>query len=72
MNKWCIDIILRGSGVLKNFMYFGAEKSSEDVIMKVFDGKNDNYYVDLYGETDKIRSYIRVGDIAAIDIYQKK
>jgi hypothetical protein len=63
---------MKGSGVLKHFMYFGPEKDADDVAMKVFDGNDDRYYVDLYGKTDKIRSYIRVSEIAAIDIYEKR
>ena len=72
MYKWNIDIFLKGSGVVKHCMYVGPEIGSGDVIKKLFHGKHPTDYVDLYGENDKTVTYICTGEIAAIDIREKR
>lgn len=72
MYKWNIDITLKGSGIVKRCMYIGPESGSGDVIRKLFQGKHATDYVDLYGESDKTVTYICTGEIAAIDISERK
>ena len=72
MYKWNIDIFLKGSNVVKRCMYIGPEKHGTDVAMKVFNDKSDHYYVDLYADDEKTLTYVRISEIAAFDIRERK
>lgn len=71
MYKWRINIILKGSGKLRECMYIGDESSSSDVIRKLFHGKQPNDWVDLYGYNETIQTFVTVGEIASVDIRKK-
>lgn len=71
MYKWTINITLK-SGVVKYCEYDGIEYNSGDVITKLFNGKNSNEWVSLYSNGQRASTYVVVGEIAAIDICERK
>lgn len=68
MNKWNIDITLKGSGSVKHCTYRSVETLSGDVIRKLFHEKQPNDWVSLYSHNENSVTYICVGEIAAVDI----
>lgn len=72
MYKWDIEITLKGSGFIKHFVHTGRERNSIDVIKKLFHSKAANDYVELYGEDMKTVCYICIGDIAIVEISDRK
>ena len=72
MHKWCIDIVLKGSGVILPCVYHGPETSSVDVMQKIFAGKAANDFVGLDGNNGKSHTFIMSGEIASVDIYTMK
>lgn len=71
MYKWNIDIRLK-SGMIVNCEYDGPESNSDDVILKLFQGKQPYEWVPLYTHKQTGCRYIVVGEIAAVDIYERK
>lgn len=71
MNKWNVDITLT-SGVVKQCIHRGPEDNVWDVTKKLFDGKSDTYYVDLFEKNEKSVLFIRVSEIAAIEVHNRK
>jgi len=72
MYKWNIDILLKGANSYKRCVYIGPEKQGTDVAMKVFNYKPDRYFVDLYGDDEKTLTYVRMSEITAFDICERK
>lgn len=72
MHKWNIDIILKSSGVLLHCIYDGPENSSGDVMWKLFSGKNNNDMIGLAGNSENSNMFVQAGEIAAVDIYERK
>lgn len=71
MHKWYIDITLK-SGAVKHCVYIGPEDSIWDVTKELFDGKSDTYYVDLVEKNRKSVLFIRISEIAAIEVHNRK
>jgi hypothetical protein len=71
MYKWNIDIILKGSGHKIDCLYEGPEDTSSDVIINNFNHKPLNEMIAFRSGDNKHQVFISVGEIAAIDIYQK-
>lgn len=71
MHKWNIDITL-SSGVVKQCVYIGPEDDIYDVTKKLFDGKSGTYYVDLLEKNEKSVLFIRISEIAAIEVHNRK
>ena len=72
MYKWCIDIVLKGSGVILPCVYEGREDSSDDVFFKIFTNKQPNEIIGLGGNNGKSNTFVLAGEIASVDIYPKK
>lgn len=72
MYKWCIDITLKGSGTVIHCIYDGPESGSLDVIVNIFQGKKHDEWVALRGVTGKSQTFITVGEVASLDIYERK
>ena len=72
MNKWNIDITLKGSGIVKQCVYRGPEDNIHDVTNKIFGDKHDNYFVDLYDKNEKSIIFTRLSEIATIEVYNRK
>ena len=72
MWKWNIDILLKGSGNIVRCMYEGPEEDTRSVIVKLFQGKGPNEWVDLLGDDTKHHKFIVVSEIAYVDIYERK
>ena len=72
MYKWCIDIVLKGSGVILPCIYDGPENASGDVMWKLFSNKNSNDMIGLAGNNGKSNTFVQAGEIASIDIYERK
>lgn len=70
--KWNIDIILTGSGVILPCVYEGSESNTEDVFVKIFSNKAANEIIGLNGNNGRSSTFIRVGEIASVDIYPKR
>lgn len=68
MYTWQIDIWLKNGEKIKA-RYKGNETSSTEVVKRLFEGKLDNSWVGLIGETDSHNLIVKIGEIAAIDIY---
>lgn len=71
MHKWNIDVTLT-SGVVKQCVYIGCEDDIYDVTKKLFDGKSDTYYVDLLEKNQKSVLFIRISEIAVIEVHNRK
>ena len=69
IHKWCIDIVLKGSGVILPCVYHGPEGNSVDVMQKIFAGKTENDFVGLDCNNGKSHVFVRSGEIASVDIY---
>lgn len=72
MYKWNIDIVLQGSGVILPCIYDGPESNSYDVVLKLFQNKRDNEWVGLGCNNRNSQAFVKVGEIASIDIYERK
>ena len=72
MYKWNIDIVLKGSGVILPCIYDGPENNSYDVILKLFQGKQDSEWIGLGGNNGNSQTFMKVGEIASVDIYERK
>ena len=72
MYNWNIDIVLKGSGVILPCIYAGPESNSYDVMLKLFQDKKDHEWVGLSGNNGKSQTFVCVGQIASIDIYERK
>lgn len=72
MHKWNIDIILKGSGVILPCLYEGKEDNSVDVMNKLFFGKQLTDLIGLQGNNGHSHTFITAGEIASIEIYEKK
>lgn len=72
MYKWNIDIVLKGSGVILPCIYDGPESNSYDVVLKIFQSKADNEWVGLGCNNGNSQAFVKVGEIASIDIYERK
>jgi len=72
MYKWNIDITLKGSGVVKRCKYEGPENTSSDVIINQFNKKPPNELIAFRSDDNKSQVFISVGEIAAIDISERK
>lgn len=68
MYTWQIDIWLKSGEKIKA-RYKGDETNSTDIMNKLIHGKLDNDWLGLYGETDSHNVIVKLGEIAAIDIY---
>ena len=71
VHKWNIDITLT-SGVIKRCVYRGPEDNIYDVTKKLFDGRKNTYYVDLFEKNEKSVLFIRISEIAAIEVHNRK
>ena len=72
MYKWCIDIVLKGSGVILPCIYDGPENHSHAVVEKIFHGKAANEWIGLGCNNGKSHVFVAVGEIASVDIYERK
>ena len=72
MYKWCIDIILKGSGTVVHCIYDGPESNSLAVVKNIFQGKQASEWVALSGAVGKSQTFITVGEVASLDIYERK
>ena len=72
MYKWCVDITLKGSGTVINCIYDGPESNSMDVIMNIFQGKHHDDWVALSGQNGNSQTFVTCGEVASIDIYERK
>ena len=72
MYKWNIDIYLKGSGIVQRCKYEGPESNSSDVIINNFNNKPPNEMIAFRSDNDKSQIFISVGEIAAIDISERK
>ena len=72
MHKWCIDIVLKGSGQVLHCLYEGREDNTADVFYSVFNNKPPNEMIGLRGASNKTNMFILAGEIAAVDIYPRK
>ena len=72
MHKWILEIGLKNSGRIVKCKYDGPEDNPHDVIMRLFNGKDPNYWVDLYNAKNNALTFITVGEIASVDIYERK
>ena len=72
MWKWNIDIYLKGCNEPRRCVYTGPETNSGDVMIKLFQGKNPYDWVDLCSADKEAVTYVAVGEIASIDIYERK
>ena len=70
MCRWSIDILLK-SGKVVNCEYDGPEHNSGDVILKLFQGRNANEWISLYSHGKTHSTYVIVGEIASVDIYER-
>lgn len=71
MYKWCVDIILKGSGLTLHCLYEGIENNSGDVFEKLFAGKCASDVIGLAGESGRSITLVIAGEIAAVDIRAK-
>lgn len=72
MYKWSVDIILKGSGVILSCIYDGPERDTTSVMEKLFRGKLANEWVGLSCNNGKSNCFVCVGEIASVDIYERK
>ena len=72
MYKWNIDITLMGSGSIVHCWYEGSEMDSARVITKLFHGKKDEDWVGLAGDESRHQVFVVVGQIAAIEVYERR
>ena len=68
MYTWQIDIWLKSGEKIKA-RYKGDETSSTEVVKRLLEGKPDNSWMGLIGETDSHNLIVKIGEIVAIDIY---
>ena len=71
MYKWCIDIILKNSGVILPCVYDGPEDNSIDVMQKIFAGKAPNETIGLAGNNGRSQTFVIAGEVASVDIYER-
>ena len=67
MYDWRVDILLN-CGQKFICRYQGPEKDSNALVKKLFNGKYDRNFVDLYNETMTSARFFKTGDISAIEI----
>lgn len=70
MYRWVIDILLK-SGAFLTCDYDGPEKCSAEVVTKLFGRKQPNDWIPLHSHTKDHITYVVIGEIAAIDIYER-
>lgn len=68
MYTWQIDILLKNGEKIKA-RYKGNENTSVKVTNKLFNNRADNNWIMLLGELDSHQVSVKIGEIAAIDIY---
>lgn len=68
MYTWQIDIWLKNGEKIKA-RYKGDENASDKVAIKLFNNRADNNWITLLGELDSHQVLVKIGEIAAIDIY---
>lgn len=71
MYNWCIDVMLKTGTTLK-CEYDGPESHSVDVAKKLFHGKQPQDWVGLLSHKGTHNTIIVVGEIAAVDLYERK
>lgn len=71
MYRWSIDIVLKSGHVVK-CEYDGPESNSGDAIMKLFGNKGNNEWISLFSHNHTHSTYVVVGEIASVDIYERK
>ena len=69
--KWHVNIVLKGSGVIKRCIYEGIESNAQDVFFTLFTFVRPPDVITLCGENESTTTCIVVSEIASIDIYQK-
>lgn len=72
MYKWCIDIVLKNSGVILPCIYDGPERDSMSVMQKIFSNKASNDMIGLSGNNGNSQTFVQAGEIASVDIYERK
>lgn len=68
--SWIIQIRLTNGQVIEG-IYRGEEDNSFDVVKKLLEGKQENYFVPLLGRDEDSQLFVRAGDISAIEIFEK-